>query len=97
MTHRNICLANFVHARNNNGHVSRQQFKQTLSMLNYYFGPDELDAMSVLYCDSMGFNYLKLLDDIDPKNNESGWVLKDYIFMQNLFDHRISVLKLAFF
>ncbi|CAG7720387.1 unnamed protein product, partial [Allacma fusca] len=33
--------------RVNIGHVSRQQFKQTLSMLNYDFTPDELEAMSV--------------------------------------------------
>ncbi len=60
--------------RVNNGHVSRQQFKQTLSMLNYYFSAEELDAMSVQYCDAMGFNYLKLLDDIEPKLDELGWV-----------------------
>ncbi|XP_021944128.2 uncharacterized protein LOC110842654 [Folsomia candida] len=62
--------------RINNGHVSRQQFKQTLSMLNYYFTADELDAISVQYCDSLGFNYFKLLDDIDPKNIEPGWYSK---------------------
>ncbi|CAG7733084.1 unnamed protein product, partial [Allacma fusca] len=40
--------------RVNIGHVSRQQFKQTLSMLNYDFTPDELEAMSVKYCDEFG-------------------------------------------
>jgi len=62
--------------RSNNGHVSMQQFKQTLSMLNYYFSAEELDAMAVRYCDSLGFNYLRLLNDIEPPNNEPGWYAK---------------------
>lgn len=43
-------------------------------MLNYSFTPDELEAMSVKYCDGKGFNYLALLADIEPKPNDPGWV-----------------------
>ncbi|CAL8106536.1 unnamed protein product [Orchesella dallaii] len=62
--------------RSNTGYVSRQQFKQTLSMLNYYFTAEELDAMSVQYGDAKGFNYLKLLKDIEPTSDEPGWYSK---------------------
>lgn len=60
--------------RTNTGYVSRQQFKQTLSMLNYYFTAEELDAMSVQYGDIKGFNYLRLLKDIESVPDEPGWV-----------------------
>ena len=36
-------------------------------MLNYDFTAEELEAMSVKYCDHLGFNYLKLLVDIEPE------------------------------
>ena len=32
-------------------------------MLNYNFSPNELEVMSVKYCDENGFNYLALLAD----------------------------------
>lgn len=63
--------------------MSTQQFKQTLSMLNYYFTPEELDSMTVQYGDVRGFNYLRLLKDIDPLAEEIGWVnnsLCNYLF-----------------
>ena len=62
------------YSRVNNGHVSRQQFKQVLSMLNYDFTGEELDAMSVKYCDELGFDYLRLLAEIEPRKEDSGWV-----------------------
>ena len=43
-------------------------------MLNYDFSPDELEAMSVKFCDEKGFNYLKLMDEIEPKSADPGWV-----------------------
>ncbi len=43
-------------------------------MLNYDFTPEELEAMSVKYCDQNGFNYLKLLEDVEPRAPDSGWV-----------------------
>jgi len=60
--------------RTNSGHVSRQQFKQTLSMLNYHFTAEELDAMAVKYGDGIGFDYLKLMKDIEPQSEDDGWV-----------------------
>ncbi|CAG7704925.1 unnamed protein product, partial [Allacma fusca] len=32
--------------------------------------------MSVKYCDEFGFNYLKLMEDVEPKKDDSGWAAR---------------------
>ena len=54
----------------NNGHVSRYQFKQCLAILNLNSDEIEIAAIEARYCDKIGFDYIRFLNDLTPEYKE---------------------------
>ena len=52
--------------RHNSGHVTLQQFKQVLTMLELHATQPEMDALAAIFVNDVGFNYRAFLDIIEP-------------------------------
>lgn len=50
----------------NHGHVSLQNFRQLMSILNMALTEEEMDAVAARFMDDEGFNYFQLLLVLDP-------------------------------
>ena len=57
--------------RHNNGHVTKQQFRQSLAVL--HLAADEIETLAIeaRYSDKIGFNYIKFLADLVPQYQEA--------------------------
>ncbi|XP_064617922.1 uncharacterized protein LOC135482031 [Liolophura sinensis] len=53
--------------RHNNGHVTRSQFRQCLTMLELHASEPEMIALEAKYCNDMGFDYKAFLQDLEPQ------------------------------
>lgn len=53
--------------RHNNGHVTRSQFRQCLASLDLHADEEEVAAIELKYSDNIGFNYLRFLNDLEPR------------------------------
>lgn len=53
--------------RHNNGHVTRGQFRQCLTMLELNCAEDEMQALEAKYVNDVGFNYMSFLHDLEPQ------------------------------
>uniref|UniRef100_A0A1Q3FT57 Uncharacterized protein n=1 Tax=Culex tarsalis TaxID=7177 RepID=A0A1Q3FT57_CULTA len=49
-----------------NGHVSRSQVGEALSMAGVFITEEQRYALNERYCDDLGFNYVDFLKDVDP-------------------------------
>ena len=54
--------------RHNNGHVTRGQFRQCLTMLELKCTEAEMQALEAKYVNDVGFNYLSFLGDLEPQD-----------------------------
>jgi len=52
--------------RHNNGHVTKSQFRQCLTMLELHCTEPEMIALEAKFCNDTGFNYLAFLDELQP-------------------------------
>jgi len=52
--------------RHNNGHVTRGQFRQCLTMLELNCKEAEMNALEAKFCNDTGFNYLSFLEELQP-------------------------------
>lgn len=52
--------------RLNRGHVTNQQFRQSLAILDLVASEAELTAVSAKFMDDFGFNYLRFLSELQP-------------------------------
>ncbi|XP_074647534.1 uncharacterized protein LOC141903328 [Tubulanus polymorphus] len=53
--------------KHNNGYVTRQQFCQCLTMLELHTNAAEMAALEAKFCNDTGFNYLRFLNELEPK------------------------------
>merc|ERR1712079_448789 len=53
--------------KHNNGHVTRGQFRQCLTMLELHLTEAEMQALEAKFCNDTGFNYLAFLADLQPQ------------------------------
>lgn len=53
--------------RHNNGHVTKSQFRQCLAYLDLNGDENEVAAIEKKFSDNIGFNYLKFLDELEPR------------------------------
>jgi hypothetical protein len=56
----------FIILRLNRGHVTRSQFHQCLSKLGIDLTPSEISALEAKYLNKIGFNYVDLLNRVQP-------------------------------
>ena len=62
-----FALYNYLHLhRHNNGHVTRVQFRQCLSILELTATAEEMKALEAKFCNDVGFNYLAFLEELHP-------------------------------
>ncbi|XP_052771578.1 uncharacterized protein LOC128211160 [Mya arenaria] len=52
--------------RHNNGHVTKSQFRQCLTMLELHCTEPEMIALEAKFCNDVGFNYLAFLSELQP-------------------------------
>jgi hypothetical protein len=55
--------------RHNNGHITRQQFRQALTMLDIPFTPPEMAALEARFYNDMGINYIAFLEVQQHRNS----------------------------
>lgn len=53
--------------KHNNGHVTRSQFRQCLTILELNATEPEMAALEAKFCNDVGFNYLEFLQELEPK------------------------------
>lgn len=53
--------------KHNNGHVTKSQFRQCLTMLELHCTEPEMIALEAKYCNDTGFNYLAFLSELQPE------------------------------
>ena len=53
-------------SRHNNGHVTKSQFRQCLTMLELHCTEPEMIALEAKFCNDTGFNYLAFLAELQP-------------------------------
>ncbi|KAL4239473.1 hypothetical protein ACF0H5_000288 [Mactra antiquata] len=53
--------------RHNNGHVTKSQFRQCLTMLELHCTEPEMIALEAKFCNDVGFNYLAFLSELQPE------------------------------
>lgn len=53
--------------RHNNGHVTKSQFRQCLTMLELHCSEPEMIALEAKFCNDTGFNYIAFLDELEPR------------------------------
>ncbi len=56
-----------MHFRHNNGHVTRAQFRQCMTMVELLLTEDEMLALEAKYVNDSGFNYLHFLQELQPQ------------------------------
>ena len=56
-----ICLS-----RHNNGHITRAQFRQCMTMLELFVTEPEMQTLEAKFCNDTGFNYLAFLSELQP-------------------------------
>ena len=59
-------IVSFLLHRHNNGHVTRGQFRQCLTMLELNCTEAEMQALEARFCNDTGFNYLDFLSVLQP-------------------------------
>lgn len=59
-----------------NGHVSRSQMGEALSLAGIFITEEQCYAVEQRYCDDLGFNYVKFLQDVDPMPKATSAVSK---------------------
>jgi len=52
--------------RHNNGHITRQHFRQCLRILEMSATETEMQAVEARFCDDVGFHYSRFLEELDP-------------------------------
>ncbi|XP_060063466.1 uncharacterized protein LOC132543930 [Ylistrum balloti] len=52
--------------KHNNGHVTKAQFRQCLTMLELHSTEAEMAGLEAKFCNDVGFNYLALLNELQP-------------------------------
>ena len=60
----------FFKIRLNRGHITNQQFRQALAILDLVGSESEMTATSAKFLDDHGFNYFKFLNELQPNNLE---------------------------
>ncbi|XP_048419206.1 uncharacterized protein LOC125467433 isoform X1 [Stegostoma tigrinum] len=53
--------------RYNNNHVFRAQFRRCLAMLNLPATEEEMALLEKVYCDELGFDFVRFLEEVDPQ------------------------------
>lgn len=53
--------------KHNNGHVTKSQFRQCLTMLELHCTEPEMIALEAKFCNDTGFNYLAFLSELMPQ------------------------------
>ena len=53
--------------RHNNGHITQNQFRQCLTMLELHCTEPEMIALEAKFCNDVGFNYLAFLSELQPE------------------------------
>lgn len=53
--------------RHNNGHITKSQFRQCLTMLELHCTEPEMIALEAKFCNDVGFNYLSFLSELQPE------------------------------
>ncbi|KAK3583614.1 hypothetical protein CHS0354_039437 [Potamilus streckersoni] len=53
--------------RHNNGHVTKAQFRQCLTMLELHATEAEMIALEAKFCNDVGFNYIAFLQELQPQ------------------------------
>ena len=54
------------HHRHNNGHITRQHFRQCLRILEMSATETEMQAVEAHFCNDVGFHYSRFLEELDP-------------------------------
>jgi len=49
-----------------NGHISRDQFRRSLTMAELHCSVAEMQAIEARYCNDYGVNYASFLEEIEP-------------------------------
>ncbi|KAK2184430.1 hypothetical protein NP493_266g02009 [Ridgeia piscesae] len=52
--------------KHNNGHITRQHFRQCLRILEMSATETEMQAVEARFCDDVGFHYSRFLEELDP-------------------------------
>ena len=73
--------------RHNNGHVTRGQFRQCLTMVELNATEDEMKALEAKFCNDTGFNYLAFLEELQPV------VKPDLMYIKRLEELRLTNAK----
>ena len=60
------CFFHFIF-RHNNGHVTKSQFRQCLTMLELHCTEPEMIALEAKFCNDTGFNYIAFLSELQPE------------------------------
>jgi len=68
--------------KHNNGHVTRSQFKQCLLYIGFNVTEEDMKVLEETYSDNVGFNYVRFLQDLQPKEPE-----------ENRYPERLEELK----
>ena len=63
----NVTLKFLFISRHNNGHVTQNQFRQCLRMLDLNATEAELAAIEAIFCNDVGFNYIAFVSQLQPK------------------------------
>lgn len=70
--------------RHNNGHVTRGQFRQCLTMLELHCTEAEMQALEAKFCNDSGFHYLAFLGELQPAEP-----------IQHMYVKRLNELRLV--
>ena len=70
--------------RHNNGHVTKAQFRQCLTILELHTTEPEMAALEAKFCNDVGFNYLQFLQELEPKETP-----------QFMYEKRLEELRLT--
>ncbi|KAL5019414.1 hypothetical protein ScPMuIL_005136 [Solemya velum] len=75
--------------RHNNGHVTRSQFRQCLTILELHVTEAEMSALEAKYCNDVGFNYIVFLGELQPQEPPK------LMYLQRMEDIRIANEKMS--
>lgn len=76
-------------SRHNNGHVTRSQFRQCLTILELHVTEAEMSALEAKYCNDVGFNYILFLGELQPQEPPK------LMYLQRMEDIRIANEKMS--
>ena len=57
----------YLFCRHNNGHITRPQFRQCLTILELTCTEAEMAALEARFCNDTGFNYMAFLVELQPQ------------------------------